>query len=167
VCLSKKSLYGLKKSPRQWYKKFDSFMVSINFHCVYFKKLDDGDFIYLLFYVNDMLIASSNLKEVRRLKEQLSSAFEMKDLGAAKRILRMEITRDRSKRKLFLSQKSFAEKVLRRFGIEKAKVVSTPLTVHFKLSVALSPKSDAEKKYMEKVPYSSTVKSLMYLMVCT
>jgi hypothetical protein len=148
-------------------------MVSIDFHrsnydsCVYFKKLDGGDFVYLLLYVDDMLIASSNLKEVRRLKEQLSSAFEMKDLGAAKRILGMEITRDRSKRKLFLSQKSFAEKVLRRFGMEKAKVVSTPLAAHFKLSAALSPKSDAEKKYMEKVPYSSAVGSLMYLMVCT
>ena len=51
--------------------------------------------------------------------------------------------------------------------MEKAKVVSTPLAAHFKLSAALSPKSDAEKKYMEKVPYSSAVGSLMYLMVCT
>jgi len=69
VCLLKKSLYGLKQSPRQWYKKFDSFMVSINFHRsnydsgVYLKKLDGGDFIYLLLYVDDMLIAASNLNE--------------------------------------------------------------------------------------------------------
>jgi len=54
VCLLKKSLYGLKQSPRQWYKKFDSFMVSINFSrfnydsCLYFKKLSSGEFIYLL-----------------------------------------------------------------------------------------------------------------------
>jgi len=58
VCLLKKSLYGLKQSPRQWYKKFDSFMVSINFSrsnydsCVYFKKLSSGEFIYLLLYVD-------------------------------------------------------------------------------------------------------------------
>ena len=117
--------------------------------------------------MDDMLIAVTNMREIKKLKEQLSSAFEMKDLGAAKRILGMEITRDRSNRKLFLSQKSFAEKVIRRFGMEKAKVVSTPLAVHFKLSASLSPKSDDERKYMEKVPYSSAVGSLMYLMVCT
>ena len=173
VCLLKKSLYGLKQSPRQWYKKFDSFMVSINFSrsnydsCVYFKKLSSGKFIYLLLYVDDMLIAASNMEEIVKLKEQLGSAFEMKDLGAAKRILGMEISRDRSNRKLFLSQKEFAEKVIRRFGMEKAKLVSTPLAAHFKLSAALSPKSEHEKKCMENVPYSSAVGSLMYLMVCT
>jgi len=51
--------------------------------------------------------------------------------------------------------------------MEKAKIVSTPLATYFKLSVALSPKSEHEKKYMENVPYSRVVGSLMYLMVCT
>ena len=110
VCLLKKSLYGLKQSPRQWYKKFDSFMVSINFSCsnydscVYFKKLSSGEFIYLLLYVDDMLITASNMEEIVRLKEQLGSTFEMKDLGAAKSILGMEISRDRPNRKLFLTK---------------------------------------------------------------
>jgi Reverse transcriptase (RNA-dependent DNA polymerase) len=119
VCLLKKSLYCLKQSPRQWYKKFDSFMVSIAFtrssydSCVYFKRLVGDEFIYLLLYVDDMLIASSDMDEIRKVKKQLSSAFEMKDLGAATRILGMEITRDRSQRKLFLSQKDFAGKVIR------------------------------------------------------
>ena len=63
VCLLKKSLYGLKQSPRQWYKRFDSFMTSHDFKrssfdsCVYFKKNSDGSFVYLLLYVDDMLIA--------------------------------------------------------------------------------------------------------------
>ena len=51
--------------------------------------------------------------------------------------------------------------------MEKAKAVSTPLAAQFKLSADLSPKSDKEKSYMEKIPYSSAVGSLMYLMVCT
>jgi hypothetical protein len=94
-------------------------------------------------------------------------AFEMKDLGVAKKILRMEIIRNRSNRKLFLPQKEFAGKVIRRFGMEKANIVSTPLAAHFKLSAALIPTSDGERSYMENVPYSSAVESLMYLMVCT
>ncbi|KAK5773528.1 hypothetical protein PVK06_049834 [Gossypium arboreum] len=101
VCLLKKSLYGLKQSPRQWYKRFDSFMTSHDFKrssfdsCVYFKKNSDGSFVYLLLYVDDMLIAAKDKREIRKVKAQLSEEFEMKDLGPAKKILGMEILRDR------------------------------------------------------------------------
>ncbi|KAG8482610.1 hypothetical protein CXB51_024194 [Gossypium anomalum] len=66
VCLLKKSLYSLKQPPRQWYKRFDSFMTSHDFKrsifdsCVYFKKNSDGSFVYLLLYVDDMLIAAKD-----------------------------------------------------------------------------------------------------------
>ena len=92
VCKLSKSLYGLKQSPRQWYKRFDQFMIGQNYtrrsfdHCVYFRKLQDGSFI--------MLIASRNQGEICRLKAQLSKEFEMKYLGEAKKILGMEIARD-------------------------------------------------------------------------
>ncbi|KAG8481032.1 hypothetical protein CXB51_025772 [Gossypium anomalum] len=72
VCLLKKSLYDLKQSPRQWYKRFDSFMTSHDFKrssfdsCVYFKKNSDGSFVYLLLYVDDMLIASKYKGEIRK-----------------------------------------------------------------------------------------------------
>ena len=55
--------------------------------CVYFRKLNDGSFIYLLLYVDDMLIAAKNLSEIHTLKLQLNSEFEMKDLVAAKKFL--------------------------------------------------------------------------------
>ncbi|KAL5804929.1 hypothetical protein ACOSQ3_031729 [Xanthoceras sorbifolium] len=92
----------------------------------------------------------------------------MKDLGEAKKILGMEICRDRMKSKVSLSQKQYLKKVLQRFGkTENSKPVSTPLTSHFKLSVALSPKSDAEREYMLQVLYSNAVGSVMYAIVCT
>ncbi len=52
------------------------------------------NFIILLLYVDDMLVAGANLEEINNLKKQLSSEFEMKDLGAAKQILEMKISRD-------------------------------------------------------------------------
>ncbi|KAG8480959.1 hypothetical protein CXB51_025647 [Gossypium anomalum] len=173
VCLLKKSLYGLKQSPRQWYKRFDSFMTSHDFKrssfdsCVYFKKNNNGSFVYLLLYVDDMLIAAKDKGEIRKVKAQLSEEFEMKDLGPAKKILGMEILRDRKTSKLYLSQKGYIEKLLCRFNMRSAKPVSTPLAAHFRLSSTLSPQSDDEIEYMSHVPYSSAVGSLMYAMVCS
>ena len=123
VCLLKKSLYGLKQSPRQWYKKFDAFMTRARFtkskydHCVYLMRLPNNSFVYFLLYVDDILIAAKEIFEVNKLKEKLSKEFEMNDLGAAKKILGMEIQRNRRARKLYLSQSKYIEKVLRRFDM--------------------------------------------------
>ena len=68
--------------------------------CVYVRSLDDGSFIFLLLYVDDMLIAAKSILEVNKLKFLLSREFDMKDLGAAKKILGMEIRRDRDAKKL-------------------------------------------------------------------
>ena len=114
-----------------------------------------------------MLIAAKDKDEIRKVKNQLSKEFEMKDLGAAKKILGMEILRNRKASKLYLSQKGYIEKVLYRFNMQNAKPVSTLLAAHFRLSSALSPQSDDEIDYMSRVPYSSAVGSLMYAMVCS
>lgn len=103
MCLLKKSLYGLKQSPRQWNKKFDEFMVLHGYKrsrrdaCVYTIEGSDGGLVYLLLYVDDMLLAAKEMSDIKKLKEQLESAFEMKDLGPARKILGMDIFRDRSK----------------------------------------------------------------------
>jgi len=60
---------------------------------VYYKKLSRGEYIYLLLYVDGMLIASKNRSAIDKLKKDLSSEFDMKDLGEAKKVLSMEIER--------------------------------------------------------------------------
>ena len=173
VCRLKKSLYGLKQSPRQWYKKFDNFMVGHGYlrngydSCIYHRKLRDGSFVYLLLYVDDILVASTSISEINSLKKLLGRDFEMKDLGVAKRILGMEIIRDRKAGELRLLQIRYIEKVLDRFGMMSCKPVSTPLASYFRLSASLSPNSLEEEEYMSRVPYSRAVGSVMYAMVCT
>ena len=135
-------------------------------HCCYFKRLDDC-YIILLLYVDDMLIAGSNMVEINKLKKQLSMEFAMKDLGAAKQILRMRIVRDRTVGTIELSQEGYIQKVLSRFNMQDAKPVNTPLASHFKLSKEQSPKTTEDCESMKKTPYASAVGSLMYAMVCT
>ena len=89
----------------------------------------------------------------------------MKDLGSAKKILGMEIYRDRARGKLFLIQKSYIEKILSQFGLERSKPVSTPTSMSCKLSLSMSPQTEEEFAYMFRVHYANVVGCLMYAMV--
>jgi len=170
VCLLKKSLYGLKQAPRQWNKRFNAFMMdqkfsnSVSDSCVYLKEVSNGECVYLLLYVDDMLLAAKSMTEIKKLKKVLSREFEMKDMGAASRILGIDIIRNRSEGTLCLSQTSYLERVIQKFRMDGAKVVNTPIGAHFKLS---SVHNDDERVGSEKVPYSSVVGSLMYAMIGT
>lgn len=133
--------------------------------CVYVRDAQTDKAIYLLLYVDDMLIASGNKKVIRELKDRLNGEFEMKDMGPASRILGMDIRRDREKGTLELSQDTYIEKVLRTFGMLETRSVLTPTAAHFNLRSLTEKEWKLEAPYMENVPYASAVGSLMYAMV--
>ena len=157
VCLLYKSLYELKQSPRQWYKRFDDFMVSKGYYiskynnCVYFGGSDQGRIAYLILFIDDMLIANKYKLEIERLKNLLKAEFEIKDLGNAKKILGMDITRDRSVGTLFLSPAKYIKKVLEKFKIQDCKPVQTPLGPQFKLTAAQSSEDESQ---VNEFPYA-------------
>ena len=96
----KKRLYEMNQSPRKWYLKFDKFMIEQGYdrchsdHYVYFKRLYNGRYIILLLYVDDMLVAGSNMQDINVLKRKLAKSFMMNDLGSTKQILGMKITKN-------------------------------------------------------------------------
>ena len=166
----KKSLYCLKQSPRMWYKKFDTYMLGLGFtrskddHCVYCKLIGDH-LIYLVLYVDDMLLIGNNKEIIQDVKTQLSSKFVMKDLGASNFILGMEIKRDRKKKKLQLNQRKYVETILHRFNMQECKPFKVPIPFGVNLFADQCPKTQEEEEDMSHVPYASVVGSLMYAMV--
>ena len=167
VCKLLKSLYGLKQSPRQWYAKMHEFLVnelkfisSINDPCLYTRHTGSS-ILLLALYVDDLLITGSDKAEIREMKKKLSTRFEMKDLGPARVMLGIEIRRDRANRKLFISQQEYAETVLKRFGMEDSKTVTTPMDRNnFELL-------NVDSEPAPEVPYRQAVGSLMYLMIAS
>ncbi|GJZ18871.1 retrotransposon protein, putative, ty1-copia subclass, partial [Tanacetum coccineum] len=166
VCLLKKSLYGLKQSPRQWYKRFNKYMLSNGFKhsnydsCVYYRSYAPGDYIYLLLYVDDILIACKSNAEIGSTKSLLKKEFDMKELGEANKILGMEIIKDRSCKIMRVSQFGYVSKLLNRYRLDIEKSVQMPFGGNFKLSLKDYSVRDYDDERMSKVSYGNAVGSL-------
>ena len=128
----KKSIYGLKQASRQWYLKFDQtirnfgFKENVEDNCVY-TKFKNEKFIFLVLYVDDILLTSSDVSLLLETKKVLSSKFDIKDLGEASFVLGIEIYRDRSKEVLGLSQKAYIERILKKFSMHKCSPSPAPI----------------------------------------
>ena len=172
VCKLKKSIYGLKQASRQWYYKFHQVIISSGFEmnmvddCIY-HKFSGSKHIYLVLYVDDILLAANDIGMLHETKRFLSKKFEMKDLGDASFVLGIHIHQDRSRGILGLSQKSYIEKILKWFGMHDCKPGDTPVAKGDKFSLNQCPKNNFEIQEMQQIPYASAIGSLMYAQVCT
>jgi hypothetical protein len=98
-CHLRKSIYGLKQASRQWYLKFDETIRCFGFkeneedNCIY-AKFRNRKFIFLILYVDDILLDSSDVSLLLETKRTLSSNFDMNDLDEASFVLGIEIHRD-------------------------------------------------------------------------
>ena len=172
VCRLKKSLYGLKQSPRQWYQKLNETFMQLGFrriqsdNCIYVWA-KDGLRIMIPVFVDDLTLAATGRPLMDSIKAELQRKFKMRDLGPLHYILGIQVIRDRSKRLIYLSQAKHIEDVLSKHNMSNCRPVSTPLDKSVTLSKDDCPDSPDEVAYMSSVPYLSAVGSLMYLAVGT
>ena len=123
VCKLQKSIYGLKQASRSWNIRFDEVVKGFGFikneeeACVY-KKVSGSSVVFLILYVDDILLIGNNIPMLESVKTSLKNSFSMKDLGEAAYILGIKIYRDRSRRLIGLSQDTYIDKVLKRFSME-------------------------------------------------
>ncbi|RVW66052.1 Retrovirus-related Pol polyprotein from transposon RE1 [Vitis vinifera] len=130
VCKLKKSLYGLKQSPRAWFGRFTKSMRAFGYrqsnsdHTLFLKK-QHGKITALIVYVDDMVVTRNDPEERKALQNYLSREFEMKDLGPLKYFLGIEVSR--SSEGIFLSQRKYALDLLQETGMSGCQPVNTPI----------------------------------------
>ena len=161
-CRLRKSIYGLKQASRKWYLKFDETIRKFGFkendedNCIY-AKFKSRKFIFLIMYLDDILLASSDVSLLLETKKFLSSNFNMKDLSEASFVLGIEIHRDRRKGVLGLSQKAYLEKVLRKYGMYACKPSPAPIVKGDRFEKFQCPRNQYEIDQMKAVPYASSL----------
>ena len=119
-CISRRlhrSLYGLKQSPRTWFGRFSSVVLE---QC-----------IYLIVYVEDIVIIGSDQDGIQKLKQHFFSHFQTKDLGKLKYFLGMEIAQSNSS--VVMSQRKYVLDILEEIGMLDCKTVDAPMDLNVKL----------------------------------
>lgn len=132
-----KSLYGLKRAPRCWNDKFNNFMRQNDFSrslsdsCLYFK-IDKNVKVFVLLYVDDLMILGNDTNAVKEFKQKLNDTFKMKDLGKISNYLGLHIVQKSDS--IEIDQKEYLEKVLSKIDLTDCKEYDTPLDPNFKIS---------------------------------
>ncbi|GJT48931.1 putative RNA-directed DNA polymerase [Tanacetum coccineum] len=150
VCKLKRSLYGLKQAPRQWnHKLYDTlleagFEQSKNDHSLYIKN-DNNVSLFLLVYVDDLVITGNSEVEIHKFKTFLNKKFKMKDLGELKYFLGIEVLK--TKTGLCLNQRKYCLELLHVFGLLACKPVLTPLPEN----IVLAHKETKDDKYLKNI----------------
>lgn len=168
VCLLKKSLYGLKQSGLQWYRKLDEVLRKIGMRrlesdpCVY-RIVIDGVTLIIAVYVDDILIMSESEGWIRRIKKKLQENFKMVDMGKLHNFLKIEFHHDEKKGEIHMKQTRYIQELIKKFKMTDCKTASTPMEP--KLQLRLPEKVNESE--MAKLPYRQLIGSLMYLSTST
>ena len=169
VCRLRKSLYGLKQAGRTWHHKINRALQQRGFiplesdHCVYVRK-QNSSIIIIALYVDDLLLAASDPKELRSFKQNLTREFEMEDLGEATFILGIEILRDRKRRAITITQTAYINTLLERHGHADAYCTATPMESdahHVKAATTYQANASTIREYQ------TMIGGIMFAMLCT
>ncbi|CAL2253609.1 unnamed protein product [Prunus armeniaca] len=160
VCKQRKSLYGLKQSPRAWFERFATFIkkfgyVQSNSYHTLFLKRHKGKLTTLIIYVDDIIVTGDDQAEMQNLQKYLASEFKMKSLSDLKYFLEIEVAR--SNHGIFLSQRKYVLDLLAETGMLDCRLIDTPSEQNHKLGL-----------YLDQVPtnkecYQRLVGKLNYL----
>jgi hypothetical protein len=160
VCKLKKALYGLKQAPRAWYSRLDKYLQQAGFrkgsadNNLYIKVTQDS-ILLIEVYVDDIIFGSNDDRLSHKFAKDMHNEFEMSLLGELSFFLGLQI-RQRNQG-IFISQTKYIREMLKKFGMEDCKPVTTPMQTSCKLS------KDDDSKSTDQRKYRSMIGSLLYV----
>lgn len=126
-----RAVYGLKQASRAWHKDLDATLTSFGLKaskhdpCLYWMR-QGGKVLYVLIYVDDLILASNDPVLTAKLKDLLKSKYEIKDLGRLRYCLGMLVEHDKDAGTLRISQQAHIEEMLKRYGMHECRPAATP-----------------------------------------
>ena len=162
VCKLNKSLYGLRQAPRCWFSKLSTALTGFGFQqnkadYSLFTLVQGSSIIYVLVYVDDLIIGGNDSVLISRFKDHLHRCFHMKDLGVLKYFLGIEVAR--ANEGIYLSQRKYALDIVSECGLLGAKPADTPIEQNHNLARADGP------YFSDPAKYRRLVGRLVYLAV--
>ena len=160
VCKLKRALYGLRESPRAWYDCFNKFVQELGFirsnhdYCLYVN-CKSKDSIYILVFVDDLLICSKDKMKIHEVKASLMERFAMKDLGKIGNYIGIDIDYNDQRNKMTLCQTRYIESLATKYNLENARLYDTPMETNLKLD----PATEIE----EEIKYRNLIGELLYI----
>ncbi|CAI7809178.1 unnamed protein product [Closterium sp. NIES-53] len=164
----RRPVYGLRQAPREWHDTLRTTLAALGFapstaDPSLFLRTDTSLLpFYILVYVDDLVFATADTAGLAYMKSELQKRHTCTDLGELRSYLGLQITRDRARRTITLTQSHMVQQVLQRFGFTYSSPQATPLPTRHSLSALPSDESVESSG-----PYAELVGCLMYLMTCT
>ena len=160
-----KAIYGLKQAHLAWHTRLVSDLNKLGFvkilsdTCVFKRTSNSGGVIFLLVYVDDILVLASSKNLIETLVRDINTFYEVRVNYNVDWFLGVKIDWNQKTNTLGISQPLYVRNVLKRFGMQKAKPAITPMTESFWTSI----KSESKKTVVNEQLYQQIIGSLMYL----
>ena len=166
VCKLKRSIYGLKQSSRCWNSLLDQhlkklgFVQSVSDPCIY--EASEGEMFMIAVHVDDLVLAAKSDKRVGDVKKALGDKFEVKDIRELHHFLGTKVLQNKQNGDVWIGQPAYTQKVLRKFNMENAKAVDTPVDASSKLV-----KMNEDSESTDREQFQSAVGSPLYMSTTT
>ncbi|CAI7826352.1 unnamed protein product [Closterium sp. NIES-54] len=164
----RRPVYGLRQAPREWHDTLRTTLAALGFApstadpSLFLRTDTSLPPFYILVYVDDLVFATADTAGLAHVKSELQKRHTCTDLGELRSYLGLQITRDRARRTITLTQSHMVQQVLQRFDFTYSSPQATPLSTRHSLSALPSDES-----LEPSGPYPELVGCLMYLMTCT